>query len=51
MEGMIGVRPEGGSVYVLSSSEPFNEEMELDMQRLIGWLDYYGGRLYHIHVS
>jgi ribonuclease J len=51
MEGMIGVRPEGGSVYVLSSSEPFNEEMELDMQRLIGWLDYYGVPLYHIHVS
>ncbi len=51
MEGMIGVRPEGGSVYILSSSEPFNEEMELDMQRLIGWLDYYGVPLYHIHVS
>ena len=51
MEGMLDIRPPPGSVYVLSSSEPFNEEMELDMQRLIGWLDFYGMPLYHIHVS
>ena len=51
MEGMVGVRPGPGSVYVLSSSEPYNEEMELDMQRLVEWLDFYGMPLYHIHVS
>lgn len=51
MEGMVGVKPTPGSVYILSSSEPYNEEMELDMQRLIGWLDFYGMPLYHIHVS
>ena len=51
MEGMVGVRPSAGSVYILSSSEPYNEEMELDMQRLIEWLDFYGMPLYHIHVS
>jgi ribonuclease J len=51
MEGMVGVKPSPGSVYVLSSSEPYNEEMELDMQRLIEWLDFYGMPLYHIHVS
>ena len=51
MEGMVGVRPSPGSVYILSSSEPYNEEMELDMARLIEWLDFYGMPLYHIHVS
>jgi ribonuclease J len=51
MEGMVGVKPAPGSVYILSSSEPYNEEMELDMQRLIEWLDFYGMPLYHIHVS
>ena len=51
MEGMVGVKPSPGSVYILSSSEPYNEEMELDQQRLIEWLDFYGMPLYHIHVS
>jgi ribonuclease J len=51
MEGMVGIKPSSGSVYILSSSEPYNEEMELDMQRLIEWLDFYGMPLYHIHVS
>ena len=51
MEWMVGVRPSPGSVYILSSSEPYNEEMELDMARLIEWLDFYGMPLYHIHVS
>ncbi len=51
MEGMVGVRPASGSVYILSSSEPYNEEMELDMQRLVEWLDFYGMPLYHVHVS
>jgi len=51
MEGMVGVKPSPGSVYIQSSSEPYNEEMELDMQRLIEWLDFYGMPLYHVHVS
>jgi len=51
MEGMVGVKPTPGSVYILSSSEPYNEEMELDQQRLVEWLDFYGMPLYHIHVS
>lgn len=51
MEGMVGVKPVPGSVYILSSSEPYNEEMELDQQRLVEWLDFYGMPLYHIHVS
>jgi ribonuclease J len=51
MESMVEIKPESGGVYVLSSSEPFNEEMELDMQRLVGWLEFYGMPLYHVHIS
>jgi ribonuclease J len=36
---------------VLSASEPFNEEMEIDFERLVNWLDHYGLPQYHIHVS
>ncbi len=51
MESIVEVRPKAGGVYVLSSSEPFNEEMELDMQRLVEWLEFYGVPLYHVHIS
>lgn len=51
METLLDVKPHPGSAYILSSSEPFNEEMELDMQRLYGWLDKLGVVQYHIHVS
>jgi ribonuclease J len=40
-----------GSGYVVSASEPFNEEMELDFEKLINWLKHYGLPQYHVHVS
>jgi ribonuclease J len=51
MESLVEIKPGAGSVYILSASEPFNEEMEIDMQRLVEWLDAYGMPQYHIHVS
>ncbi|MEM1514863.1 MAG: MBL fold metallo-hydrolase [Candidatus Bathyarchaeia archaeon] len=45
------IDPLPGSCYILSTSEPFNEEMEIDFNRLISWLEYYGLPQYHIHVS
>lgn len=48
---LIEVNPVPGSCYILSASEPFNEEMEIDFNRLISWLEYYGLPQYHIHVS
>jgi ribonuclease J len=51
LEELVEIRPEPGSCYVLSASEPFNEEMEIDFERLMNWLDHYGLPQYHIHVS
>ena len=35
----------------LKDDERFNEEMKIDFERLIKWLEYYGLPQYHIHVS
>ncbi|HIE15149.1 TPA: MBL fold metallo-hydrolase [Candidatus Bathyarchaeota archaeon] len=51
MEELIGINPRAGSSYIFSSSEPFNEEMEVDFNKLINWLSHYGLPLYHAHVS
>lgn len=50
-EELISLKPEPGSCYVLSASEPFNEEMEIDFSKLLNWLNHYGLPQYHIHVS
>ena len=50
-EELVKIKPKAGSCYILSSSEPINEEMELDFDKLINWLSHYGIPQYHIHVS
>jgi ribonuclease J len=51
LEELVEIQPEAGSCYVLSASEPFNEEMEIDYERLTSWLKHYGLPQYHVHVS
>jgi len=51
LEELVEIKPEAGSCYILSASEPFNEEMEIDFERLINWLRHYGLPQYHAHVS
>jgi ribonuclease J len=48
---LVEINPEGGSIYILSQSEPFNEEMELQFDKLKQWLATYGVALYLIHSS
>ena len=48
---LIDIDPMPGSCYILSASEPFNEEMEIDFNRLLNWLEHYGLPQYHVHVS
>ncbi len=48
---LIGIKPAPESCYILSASEPFNEEMEIDFNRLMNWLDHYGLPQYHVHIS
>ena len=35
------IRPEPGSLYLYSSSEPHDEEQEIDFRRLHAWLDHF----------
>jgi len=51
LESLIDIEPMFGSCYILSASEPFNEEMEVDFNRLTNWLEHYGLPQYHAHVS
>jgi len=48
---LIEIGPEPGSCFILSLSEPFNEEMELEYDRFINWLEHFGLPMYHIHCS
>lgn len=50
-EELVEINPKAGSCYVLSASESFNEEMEIDFERLVNWLRHYGLPQYHVHVS
>jgi len=45
------LNPPSGSIYILSQTEPFEEEIELDYKKLKRWLSVYGIPLYHIHTS
>jgi ribonuclease J len=36
------IRPKPGSLYVFSSSEPHDEEQEIDFRRLHEWLKHFG---------
>ncbi len=51
LEQLVEIQPSPGSCYIFSSSEPFNEEMEIDFERLTNWLRHYGLPQYHVHVS
>lgn len=51
LEELVEIKPQAGSCHVLSASEPFNEEMEIDYERLANWLKHYGLPQYHVHVS
>ena len=48
---LVDIKPSPGSCYILSASEPFNEEMEIDFSRLLNWLEHYGLPQFHVHVS
>jgi len=51
MNESIEIDPKPGSAYILSSSEPFSEEMWISYDRLRNWLEYLGIPLYQVHAS
>lgn len=42
LQQLINVRPEGGSTYIRSLTEPFDDEMELQEERIKRWLVHFG---------
>ena len=47
---LIDIKPTN-SLYIRSSSEPYNEEMEIDEQRVNNWLRHFGFERFHSHCS
>jgi len=45
------LRPKPGSLYVFSSSEPHDEEQEIDFRRLHRWLEHFGLRGFGLPVE
>jgi ribonuclease J len=45
------MRPRAGSLYVYSSSEPHDEEQEIDFRRLHKWLEHFGLRGFGLPVE
>ena len=51
MNEVLDIKPGPGGAFINSSSEPFNEEMEMDRERSVNWLDHFGLPMYQIHSS
>src|SRR6266480_306017 len=51
MNEVLDIQPGPGGAYINSSSEPFNEEMEMDHERFTNWLNHFGLPMYQIHSS
>jgi mRNA degradation ribonuclease J1/J2 len=51
LKELVDMSPESGSNFILSTSEPFNEEMEIEYDKLVNWLDHFGLPMFHVHCS
>lgn len=56
LQNLIDVRPNTGSSYIRSSTEPFDQEMVLEEKRIVRWLVHFGlisrkNEWNHTHVS
>lgn len=51
MNEVLEIKPGPGGAFINSSSEPFNEEMEMDHERFVNWLNHFGLPMYQIHSS
>ena len=48
---LLDIKPAKGSIYLHSTSEPHNEEMRIDEERLDNWLVRFGVPREHTHAS
>jgi len=47
---LIDIRPDQGSHFIHSMSEPFSEE-DIEAQVMQNWLDHFGIRFHQLHAS
>ncbi len=48
---LIDIKPIPKSSYIHSLCEPFNEEMNIDFERVKNWLGHFGLEFKHAHAS
>lgn len=48
---LIDMKPPSGALYIHSASEPYNEEMVLNQERVDNWLDKFSMERHQIHCS
>ncbi|MCX6821709.1 MAG: MBL fold metallo-hydrolase [Candidatus Aenigmarchaeota archaeon] len=51
LKELVNIKPMKGSVYIKSVCEPFDIEMEIDLERITNWIGHFGMDLQKTHVS
>ncbi|MEM5777060.1 MAG: MBL fold metallo-hydrolase [Candidatus Aenigmatarchaeota archaeon] len=51
LKELINIKPNYGSVYIYSTSEPHNEEQLIDFNRMKNWLNYFNLKYFTVHAS
>ena len=51
LKELIDIKPGSDSVYIKSVCEPFDQEMEMDWERIKNWLNHFGLHVESTHVS
>ena len=48
---LIDMKPDAGSLYIHSASEPYNEEQKISAKRINNWLKHFGMEKFQSHCS
>lgn len=48
---LIDIKPEDGSLFIYSTSEPHNEEQQFDFDRMKRWVDHFNLKMVQSHCS
>ena len=51
LKELIDLKPVDGSSYIKSVCEPFDQEMEIDWERINNWINHFGMSMQKTHVS
>jgi ribonuclease J len=51
LERLESIKPRRGSKYIHSATEPFDEDMQADRDRLLAWLAHFGVTYHQLHTS